>query len=162
MLVHRRCRCPERVPVVSRPRVTANSKTGAGRRRNLRTPGPRAPLRGAAPGDQQPYRRCPPKSGRYFMTTEFEVQSPGSEQVDTTVQVCTYAGMPGCPTTQSQHGSVRRAAIALWIAPAPARSALPPAKQKSETRAARHSDLMRPCTGAVDSVEREVTRPGEA
>jgi hypothetical protein len=55
---------------------------------------------------------------RYLsMTTEFDG--------DATVQVCDVAGMPGCPTTRSQHGTVKQAAIALWIGVAPARSVLP-------------------------------------
>src|SRR6478609_6355740 len=55
-----------------------------------------------------------------------------------------HAGTPGCPTTRSQSGSVGRAAIALWIVCASARS----------VQAARSRDPRRPCTGAVDPAER--------
>jgi hypothetical protein len=50
-----------------------------------------------------------------------------------------------------QHGTAGRAAITRWIASASAPSVLPTAKQKRETRAARHGDPRHPCTGGADS-----------
>jgi hypothetical protein len=150
------------VPVVGRPRVTANSETGAGGGVIYvllvlvhLSEVPRQEINNLIGGAAEVRSLFHDDAVRSSVARIRTSRHHGCKSA-------TYAGMPGCPTTQSQHGSVRRAAIALSIAPAPARSVLPPAKQKSETRAARLSDPMRPCTGAVDSVEREVTRPGEA
>jgi hypothetical protein len=68
-----------------------------------------------------------------------------------------HAGIPGCPTTRSQNGFVKRAAIALWIVPVSARSVSPSTKWSTNTQTARFGDPRRPCTAAVDSAERKAT-----
>jgi hypothetical protein len=85
---------------------------------------------------------------------------PGSNQWTMTPQCkcAAHAGIPGCPTTRSQNGFVKRAAIALWIVPVSARSVLPSTKWSTNTQTARFGDPRRPCTAAVDSAERKAAR----
>jgi len=84
---------------------------------------------------------------------------PGSNQWTMTPQCkcAAHAGIPGCLTTQSQNGFVKRAAIALWIVPVSARSVVPSTKWSTNTQTARFGDPRRPCTAAVDSAERKAT-----
>ena len=84
---------------------------------------------------------------------------PGSNQWTMTPQCkcAAHAGIPGCPTTRSQNGFVKRAAIALWIVPVSARSVFPSTKWSTNTQTARFGDPRRPCTAAVDSAERKAT-----
>ena len=92
------------------------------------------------------------------MTTEFDVQSSGSEPMDgdATVQVCGACGHTGLShdaiAKRFCRASRDRALDRVCVCTTEFRR-----RKANDTQAARSGDPRRPCTGAVDPAERKVS-----